>query len=195
MTTKVLSPRTGSVKPKTKLSQEDRRDGELEGDDGVDIQRPIRVVFEEAKRDVQEGQRSHRQIPRQLVSLDEVVNLGSWPAQASVCLPSCPQLDPNPMSDAGFYPRGAHAFSARSCSQLLVLPQSGVEHRGALTGRHCVGEVFACSSCLERIAEPFVLGQRTLQQRPSAGRIALPEVQQASRSVDRWRQQRDRLAD
>src|SRR5438876_7771058 len=146
MTTKVLSPRTGSVKPKTKLSQEDRRDGELEGDDGVDIQRPIRVVFEEAKRDVQEGQRSHRQIPRQLVSLDEVVNRGSWPAQARVCLPSCPQPDPNPMSDAGFYPRGANTLSAWCRSELFVLPQRGVEHWRTCIGRQCLGEVLACSS-------------------------------------------------
>src|SRR5438132_6935659 len=115
MTTKVLSPRTGSVKPKTKLSQEDRRDGELEGNDGVDIQRPIRVVFEEAKRDVQEGQRSHRQIPRQLVSLDEAVDRGTRPAQVPVGLSGCPQPVSNPMSDAGRHPGGAHAFSPRSC--------------------------------------------------------------------------------
>src|SRR5207245_11654464 len=100
-TTKVLSPRTGSVKPKTKLSQEDRRDGELEGDDGVDIQCPIRVVFEEAKRDVQEGQRSHRQIPRQLVSLDEVVNRGTRPTQLPVGRSGCPQPVSAPSADSG----------------------------------------------------------------------------------------------
>ncbi len=83
----------------------------------------------------------------------------------------------------------------RCCTQLLILPQRGIEHRGALIDRQRLRKVLARSSGLEGIAEPFVLGQCSFEQRPRTGRVALPEVQQSRGAIDGRPQHGDSLAD
>src|SRR2546421_1014370 len=104
--------------------------------------------------------------------------------------PTIPPINPNPRppphtSDASCHINGAHSFGMGRRAQLFVLLQCGVEHRRALIGRQCVGKVFACSSRLEWIAEPFVFGQCSLEQGPSTGRIVLPKVRKSDGAVGR----------
>src|SRR5256885_10577135 len=63
---------------------------------------------------------------------------------------------------------------------MLVLPERGVEQRGALIFRQRFGEVLARSSRLKGIAEPFVRGQRSFERRPSTGRVALRSEEHTS---------------
>src|SRR5207245_10910291 len=61
-------------------------------------------------------------------------------------------------SDAARHVGAAHTLDIRRRAELFILPQRGFENRRALIGRPCVGKVLTCSSCLERIAEPLILG-------------------------------------
>src|SRR2546430_5358187 len=89
----------------------------------------------------------------------------------------------------------AHTACVGPRSDMLVLPERGVEQRGALIFRQRFGEVLARSSRLKGIAEPFVRGQRSFERRPSTGRVALPVVQQSRSAIDGRPQHGDRLAD
>src|SRR5437773_12028613 len=83
----------------------------------------------------------------------------------------------------------------RCRTELLILPQRGVEHRGALIDGQRLRKVLAGSCGLEGVAEPFVRGQCSFERRPRTSRIALPELQQSRSAIDGRSQHGDSLAD
>ncbi len=83
----------------------------------------------------------------------------------------------------------------RCCTELLILLQRGIEHGGALIHGQRLSKVLARPSGLKGIAEPFVVGQCSFEQRPRTGRVTLPEVQQPVSAIDGRPQDGDSLAD